>query len=451
MAFNNFPYTDAHELNLDWIIKKQKATAIEAEEALKTANEAERKVDNFLENLDLQDEVDTKIDEMYEDGDFNDIFQRYQKLTGDVIIVTASFGKTEPYTGSDIIEPFTVKCKNRIEGWNSARKCYWNAIGTKGWHNNGFLEVLQGLENTVTEPNNVSVIMVAGGGNDVSIPPNVLPSRPDGVEITRSDISDGMDAFVSYAHQHYPNAIIRFAWLSWMRTYQQYRSYAAMNEVIQWMKEICPRHGIEYCLNSEYIYHQYYQDWYLADNYHPSSWGSVYIADGIIDCIIDGCTTVNRDEFIETGFVTSKEAYADNPVQNMHPVTIRQRNDITTITINHRPGQYAFKREHGIGFFISSEDYITPAYMDIHSNLVHSTFTMEDVINFPVYIMAVGKDGDTITRRDMFNGSGYIRSSSLVVACVRSDLYDGGTTQNPNYHEDWFYIPGTIVIPTAYA
>ena len=28
MAFNNFPYTDAHELNLDWIIKKQKGYII---------------------------------------------------------------------------------------------------------------------------------------------------------------------------------------------------------------------------------------------------------------------------------------------------------------------------------------------------------------------------------------------------------------------------------------
>ena len=448
MAFNNFPYTNLNEINLDWVINKQKETAVLATKANKTAEDTKAYVEDYFENLDITQEVNDKMDEMYEAGDFDDIFQRYQKLTGDVILISASFGLDHPYSGSAEIIPFTTQCKARIESYNSARKCYTHSIGTKAWHNDGFLEVIQALENTVTEPNNVSVVMVAGGGNDVSIPPNTLPSRPEGVEITQAEIAEGMQHFVAYVHQHYPNAVIKFAWLTWLRTFQSWRPFTGVNTTIGWMKELCGRNGIEYCLNSEYAYHQYYSDWYLADNYHPSTLGSTHIADSIIDCIIDGCTSVYRKEVIDSGFIVSKEAYASNPVQNLSSVTITMLNDITTITFNTRPGLYTFKKEHAVGYYIQSEDYEVPAYHDVNSDLVKSYFPVSDVSKWPVNIMAVGVEDDTFTKRDMFNGSGFIRSGMLVLAATRTDLYSSAAGA---YSEDWFYIPATIVIPTLYA
>ena len=136
MAFNNFPYTDAHELNLDWIIKKQKATAIEAEEALKTANEAESKVDNFIENLDVTEAVNDKLDEMYENGDFQDMFDRYQKLTGDVI----SQGETPMKRSVPL--PFSVKTASKriqtenVTGTQSGQK---DSITMDSWTSCGRL------------------------------------------------------------------------------------------------------------------------------------------------------------------------------------------------------------------------------------------------------------------------------------------------------------------------
>ena len=55
--FEHFPYTNFHGLNLDWILRK-------VEDSVKTVDELK----DFVENLDVQDEVNKKIEEMAESG-----------------------------------------------------------------------------------------------------------------------------------------------------------------------------------------------------------------------------------------------------------------------------------------------------------------------------------------------------------------------------------------------
>jgi hypothetical protein len=435
MAFNNFPYTDMHELNLDWVLKRTKENS-DSNAELKTEVAALRQE---VENLDVTQAVDDKLDQMYQDGDFNDIFDEYQKLHGDVIIVTASFGLEHPRGNPDeTIVPFTVLCKQRIEGWNSGRKCYWNAIGGKGFNANGFTDVLRGLESEVTEPNKVGLILVAGGGNDCGL-------LQDGAwTVNRQMVAAGMNDFVTYARAHYKNAEIRFAWLSWTRTFQTWRPPRRMNEVIGWYKELCPRYSIGYCANSEWVYHQYYTDWYLADNYHPSSIGSLHIADGIMDCIINGSTSVHREEVIDANtFLHRTPQYEEtNPIRDQVGWTITQDNGTTTISPNSRPNNPTFKTNYATGV-LPGADYDVPSYYVYSSSLFLAGIPQEKAIKFNAYILLVNS-----TTREVYPIQCEYYAGYAYFAGPRptpSDHFGSGA-----FDEIYFYFP-SITIPTSLA
>lgn len=66
--FNNFPYTNFHELNLDWVLSTVKRLS---EEWTATHDDLEgyaEYITDYFANLNVQDEIDNKLDTMAEDG-----------------------------------------------------------------------------------------------------------------------------------------------------------------------------------------------------------------------------------------------------------------------------------------------------------------------------------------------------------------------------------------------
>lgn len=82
--FDWYPRTDFHELNLDWFLRTFKKLLIEwsqmkisfnnLEEAFKLLKEY---VENYFDNLDVQEEINNKLDEMYESGELESLFDEY--------------------------------------------------------------------------------------------------------------------------------------------------------------------------------------------------------------------------------------------------------------------------------------------------------------------------------------------------------------------------------------
>ena len=66
--FQQFPYSNFHELNLDWFLETFKKLAAEWEKTKSDWDSLKDFIDNFFENLDLQNEVNNKLQEMYNDG-----------------------------------------------------------------------------------------------------------------------------------------------------------------------------------------------------------------------------------------------------------------------------------------------------------------------------------------------------------------------------------------------
>lgn len=76
-VFENIPYTNFHEANQEWLIKTAKDVAQRMTTVEETVAELRREMAEFFDDLNLQEEVNAKIDEMVADGTFLAAVQPY--------------------------------------------------------------------------------------------------------------------------------------------------------------------------------------------------------------------------------------------------------------------------------------------------------------------------------------------------------------------------------------
>lgn len=65
---NKYPYTDFHELNLDWFLEEFKKVTDKVTTLEETVQQFTEFVTNYFDNLDVQQEINNKLDAMAEDG-----------------------------------------------------------------------------------------------------------------------------------------------------------------------------------------------------------------------------------------------------------------------------------------------------------------------------------------------------------------------------------------------
>lgn len=82
--FDEYPYSNLHNVNLDWVLQKVKEWGQMVEdnntrfESLEQANEDFKAyVTNYIENLDYQTAIDDKLDRMFESGVLGEYLQPY--------------------------------------------------------------------------------------------------------------------------------------------------------------------------------------------------------------------------------------------------------------------------------------------------------------------------------------------------------------------------------------
>lgn len=76
MAFyNKYPYTDFHELNLDWFLGEFKKLQVKVTDLDTTVQQFTTFVTNYFDNLDVQQEINNKLDAMVADGTIQNLLR----------------------------------------------------------------------------------------------------------------------------------------------------------------------------------------------------------------------------------------------------------------------------------------------------------------------------------------------------------------------------------------
>ena len=83
--FNKYPYTDFHELNLDWFLEEFKKLTEKVTDLDSTVEEFTAFVTDYFDDLDVQQEINKKLDAMKADGSLAAILQPLVDQWGSVI------------------------------------------------------------------------------------------------------------------------------------------------------------------------------------------------------------------------------------------------------------------------------------------------------------------------------------------------------------------------------
>lgn len=197
MAFSNFPYTDFHNLNLDWILETVKDLDTKWDDYYTQWNKWQTDVQNYIDNLDYIAAIDHYLDALKASGELSDIIDTWLTDYG-LITISDSYG--EGYTPEGMVKPW---CDILHEQYFSDASFYVNkSKGGSGFganiHFSALLsEAIAGLSDK--QKKQVKYVVVAGGWNDQFI--------------AASTVNSGIKDVINLMSQ-LPNATLYIGWIA---------------------------------------------------------------------------------------------------------------------------------------------------------------------------------------------------------------------------------------------
>lgn len=111
--FDNFPYTNFHELNLDWVIRILKALDKSVDVLTTDVKTLTDEVENFIENADIPGVVRDELLAMYDDGRLAELVTEAVVAIGDKITYHFVGGGTEG-DGNSYGSPAILECSDGL-------------------------------------------------------------------------------------------------------------------------------------------------------------------------------------------------------------------------------------------------------------------------------------------------------------------------------------------------
>lgn len=197
MAFSNFPYTDFHNLNLDWLLGTVKDLDTKWDTYYTQWNKWQTDVQNYIDNLDYIQAIAVYLDALKESGELSDIINTWLTEYG-IITIGDSYG--DGYTPEGIVKPW---CDILHEQYFSDASFYVNkSKGGSGFGANTHFSAL--LSEAIAslsdkQKKQVKYVVVAGGWNDQFVAGSLI----------KSGIKDTIDLM-----SQLPNATLYIGWIA---------------------------------------------------------------------------------------------------------------------------------------------------------------------------------------------------------------------------------------------
>lgn len=281
MAFSNFPYTDFHDLNLDWLLRTVKDLDTKWDDYYTQWNKWQTDVQNYIDNLDYTAAIDNYLDALKASGELSNIIDTWLTEYG-IITISDSYG--EGYTPDGMVKPW---CDILHEQYFSDASFYVNkSKGGSGFGaNTHFSELLSQAIATLTDKQKkqVKYVVVAGGWNDQSI--------------AYSTVSSGINDTIALMSQ-LPNATLYIGWIATpIIGFTTVAKVKAYNEI----KTFYETHWGKFKFLSGADSALRWSGVLASDNIHPNATGQYSIADMIYKAM-GGYASWNRlGEFMLDG------------------------------------------------------------------------------------------------------------------------------------------------------
>lgn len=288
MSMENLgPYTNFHELNQDWflqefnkIIAQWKAMQKNFDNLQDAFNDLKSYVQDYFKNLDVQEEINNKLDSLVANGFFdtflNDYFKNLKKRV--FILIGDSYGENPyEYKGG-----WTTPFKS-FSGLTEEVDCFTNCVGGTGFVKTGntgktFLDLLKDINIGTVNPEDVTDILVCGGCNDV--------------DTSYNDLNTAILSFRNYCKQHFVNANINISMIGIFKA--SGRRKLLLSTVLR-SYQLAVNYGMRY-IDSTCCLHRY--DFIGEDGIHPTSAGCINIGRNLCNALFigQGVQLINYNE-----------------------------------------------------------------------------------------------------------------------------------------------------------